>query len=58
MFNLEAYNLLQRHKVNVSYATKDLLDIFQIPETKHEHFRYRFRVLVSERVQFRENGTC
>ena len=56
MNNLGAYNHLQRHNANVSDATKEFLKIFQIPETEHEHFRYRFRDLVSERVRFRKNG--
>ena len=54
MNNLGAYNHLQRHNANVSDATKEFLKIFQITETEYEHFRYRFRDLVSERVRFRE----
>ena len=56
MNNLEAYNLLKRHNEIVSDATKDLLKIFQLPETEHEHFRSRIRDLISERVRFRKNG--
>ena len=56
MNNLGAYNLLQGHNENVSDATTEFLKIFQLPETEYEHFRYRFRDLISERVRFRKNG--
>ena len=57
MNNLGAYNnLLKGHYENVSDATKQYLKIFQLPETEYEHFRYRFRDLISERVRFRKNG--
>ena len=54
MNNLGAYNLLKGHNENVSDATKEFLKIFQLPETEYEHFRYRFKDLISERVRFRK----
>ena len=56
MNNQEAYNLLKSHKENITDATKDFLKIFELPETDYEHFRYRFRDLISERVRSRKNG--
>ena len=56
MNNQEAYNLLKSHKENITDATKDFLKIFELPETDYEHFRYRFRDLISVRVRSRKNG--
>ena len=56
MNNLGAYNLLRGHNEKVSYVTKELLKILQLPETEYEHFHYCFRDLISERVRFRKSG--
>ena len=41
---------------NPSDATKNFLELFQVPQTEFEHFRYRFRGIISERRVFRKRG--
>ena len=52
MNNLEAYDLLKSNNDSVNEATKNFLELFQISQTEIEHFRYRFRGLISERKVF------
>ena len=56
MNNQEAYNLLKSLKENIIDAAKDFLKIFKLPETDYEHFRYRIRDLISQRIRSRKNG--
>ena len=57
MNNLEAYDLLKSNNDSVNEATKNFLELFQISQTEIEHFRYRFRGLISERKVFRKTGS-
>ena len=56
MNNLEAYSLLKSHNDSISDATRNFLELFQVPQTEFEHFRYRFRGIISERRVFRKRG--
>ena len=56
MNNLEAYSLLKSHNDSISDATKNFLGLFQVPQTEFEHFRYRFRGIISEHRVFRKRG--
>ena len=56
MNNLEGYNILKSHNNNANDTTKDFLEIFQIPQTEFQHFRYHFKELSSERSSFRKKG--
>ena len=56
MNNLEAYSLLKSHNDSISDATRNFLELFQVPQTEFENFRYRFRGIISERRVFRKRG--
>ena len=49
--NILGYNLLNSHNNNANDTTKDFLEIFQIPQTEFQHFRYLLKEL-SERSGF------
>ena len=56
MNNLEAYNLLKSFNNNANDATSHFLEIFQIPQTEYQHFRYFFKGLNSQRLVVRKRG--